>query len=606
MNTPESSPLRALDAIYDRLASDPSYDLAKPGYSAQNISFCVVLNADGSLSAIQDERVTSGPRPLARLLTVPGQAKPSGSGLNPGFLWDNSSYLLGYKTPDKNAAKALKDSERAVRAFGAFRDRHLTLESTITDPGFAAVCAFLRNWTPDQAMDHKTQLDEFAITGFGVFRLVGEHAYIHDRPAVAAYWSATALVADPDATIGQCLITGETNQPLAQLIEPAIKSVSGALSGGAKIISFNCDAFTSYGKNQGLNSPISQSAAFRHATALNALLAGPQSRLHRVQVGDATAVFWTGLPTATESIFAAFLEGQTPDDETIAQDDTLRERLRTFFEVMRSGGGRALDQLNDDIGTPFYILGLSPNVSRLSVRFWHAGTVGKMVDHLSDHFEALRIVRPLGPHNPEFPAVWQLLRQTGRESKDISPLLAGPFLRAVLTGAPYPPTLASAVIARIRADREVSYLRAAILKAFLNRNHDQNIPMSLDPNRPEPAYRVGRLFAVLEKTQEDALPGINATIRDRFYSSASATPASVFPRLLRTYQHHLTKAAGERGVGLKVNRERLVQEICSGLVAMPAHLGLEGQSLFALGYYHQRQAFFAKADTQSDATLPAA
>ncbi|WP_414664409.1 type I-C CRISPR-associated protein Cas8c/Csd1 [Horticoccus sp. 23ND18S-11] len=591
MISPESSPLRALDLLYDRLATDARYDLARPGYSAQKVSFCILLNPDGSLSAIQDERDTSGKKPLARLLTLPGQAKPPGQGLNPCFLWDNSTYLLGYKTDDEKP-------ERTAKAFAAFRERHLALESTLADPGVAAVCAFLRAWTPVRALEHKAQLDNFAATGFGVFRVVGEHTYVHDRPAVAAHWSKTALAANPDATRGQCLITGDADQPLAQLIEPAIKGVKDAQAGGAKIISFNCDAFVSYGKDQALNSPISQSSAFRHATALNALLAGPQSRLHRVQIGDATTVFWTGAPTVTEGFLAAFLDGHTPGSEAVAQDETLRARLGTFFEVLRSGGGRAFDRLTDDASTPFYVLGLSPNAARLSVRFWHAGTLGSLVDHLRDHYEALRIVRPPGPQNPEFPAAWQLLRQTGRESKDVSPLLAGPFLRAVLTGAPYPPTLASAVIARIRADRDLSYLRASILKAFLNRNHDQTISMSLDPNRPEPAYRLGRLFAALEKTQEDALPGINATIRDRFYSAASATPSTVFPRLLRTYQHHLTKAAAERGIGLKVKRERLVQEICAGIADMPAHLGLEGQSLFALGYYHQRQAFFTKADAE--------
>ena len=149
---------------------------------------------------------------------------------------------------------------------------------------------------------------------------------------------------------------------------------------------------------------------------------------------------------------------------------------------------------------------------------------------------------------------------------------------------------------RIRADRDIGYLRCAILKAFLNRNHQLDLPMSLDPDRLEPAYRLGRLFAALEKTQEDALPGLNATIRDRFYGAASSTPRAVFPRLLRTYQHHLSKAVGERGLGLKINRERLVQEICASLGDMPAHLGLEGQSLFALGYYHQRLAFYTKTD----------
>jgi len=592
MPTTDTSPLHALDALYDRLALDTRYDLARPGYSAQKVSFSIVLQPDGTLAAIQDERDTSGKKPVARLLTLPGQAKPSGQGLNPCFLWDNSAYLLGYKTDDEKP-------ERTARAFAAFRDRHLALESTVVDPGFSAVCAFLRAWTPSRALEHQAQLDEFAATGFGVFRLVGERAFVHETPAVRAWWGRTALAGDADAPRGQCLITGTTDTPLAQLIEPAIKGVRDAQPGGAKIISFNCDSFTSYGKDQALNAPISQAAAFRHATALNALLAGPRSRKHRVQIGDATTVFWTGAPTVTENVFAAFLEGHTPDDEDLAQDETLREQLRTFLDVLRAGGGRALDRLPDDALTPFYVLGLSPNAARLSVRFWYADTLGALVAHLGEHFEALRIIRPPGPQHPEFPAAWQLLRQAGRESKDISPLLAGPFLRAVLTGAPYPPTLARAVITRIRADRELGYLRAAILKAFLNRNHQHQITVSLDPARPEPAYRLGRLFAALEKTQEDALPGINATIRDRFYSAASATPGAVFPRLLRTYQHHLTKAAGERGIGLKVNRERLVQEICSGLADMPAHLGLEGQSLFALGYYHQRQAFFTKADGEA-------
>jgi CRISPR-associated protein Csd1 len=595
MLSPESSPLHALDSLYDRLAADARYDLAQPGYSTQKVSFCVLLNPDGALSAIQDERDSSGKKPLARLLTLPGQAKPSGQGLNPCFLWDNSAYLLGYKTEDEKP-------ERTAKAFAAFRDRHLGLESTLSDPGFSAVCTFLRNWTPARALEHKALLDEFAATGFGVFRLVGERAYIHEHPAVRAYWKRSALAADPAAPRGQCLVSGEADQPLAQLVEPAIKGVSGAQPGGAKIVSFNCDSFTSYGKDQALNSPISQSSAFRHATALNALLSGPQSRLHRVQIGDATTVFWTGQPTVTESILAAFLEGHAPDEETFAQDETLRERLRTFLEIIASGGGRTLDRLTDDASTPFYVLGLSPNAARLSVRFWYADSLGALVENLQTHYKALRIVRPPGPRNPEFPAMWQLLRQTARESKDIPPLLAGPLLRAVLAGAPYPPALAGAVIARIRADREIGYLRAAILKAFLNRNHQQDVPMSLDPARPEPSYRLGRLFAALEKTQEDALPGLNATIRDRFYSAASATPRAVFPRLLRTYQHHLSKAVGERGIGLKVNRERLVQEICTGLDQMPAHLGLEGQSLFALGYYHQRQAFFAKSDTETQPT----
>jgi CRISPR-associated protein Csd1 len=225
------------------------------------------------------------------------------------------------------------------------------------------------------------------------------------------------------------------------------------------------------------------------------------------------------------------------------------------------------------------------------VRFWHVATLGQMVDKLKAHYDALRLRRS-SDKDPEFPAVWQILRQTGRESKDIPPLLSGPLMRSILTGSRYPQGLFNAVLNRIRADHEITFLRAAIFKAFLIRNHQLDIPMSLDTTRTEPAYLLGRLFAALEKTQEDALPGINATIRDRFYSAASATPGTVFPRLLRTYQHHLSKLDG----GYKVNRERAVQQIMGGLNDMPGHLPLEGQGLFAIGYYHQRQDFFTKKD----------
>lgn len=360
-DSPASSPLRALDQLYDRLASDDRYGLALPGYSTQKISFCLVLNPDGSLvGAPQDERDTSGKKPLARQLAVPGQAKPSGQGLNPCFLWDNSAYLLGYKSEDEKP-------ERTAKAFAAFRQRHLDLlasEPTLAaDAGFVAVCTFLRDWTPARALEFKTQLDDFAATGFGIFRLAGDRGYVHERPAIRAYWDRLQAVADPDAPRGQCLVTGAADQPLALLVEPAIKGVAGAQSSGAKIISFNCDSFTSYGKDQGLNSPISAPVAFRHATALNALLAGTRSHLHRVQVGDATTVFWTGTPTATEGFLAEFLDGHTPDEQALAQDEPLRARLQTFFEILRDGGGRSVDDLGDRADTPFYVLGLSPNAA---------------------------------------------------------------------------------------------------------------------------------------------------------------------------------------------------------------------------------------------------
>lgn len=588
--------LQALNELYERLADDASYELPRPGYSTQKVSFCVVLKPDGTLVDIQDARITRTETTKAgkekttqfsRPVLVLGQAKDAGPGLNPCFLWDNSVYMLGYKKDDEKP-------DRTAKACAEYRKKHIALEKEINIPEFSAVCRFLESWTPAKALEYKAGLDEFAATGFGVFQIQGATNYVHQMPAIKEWWAQQQNTEEPKL-IAQCLVTGET-LPIAQTHKPAIKGVNDSQPGGALLVSFNFKAVESYSKEgddtgQAFNSPISQTAVFNYANALNTMLGGPQSHRHRVVIGDATTVFWTEKATAAESLFADFVQGNALEEGEALQDKALATRLRMFMEILRQGGGSELTKLGDDPQTKFFILGLSPNAARLSVRFWHVATLGQMVDKLKAHYDALRLRRS-SDKDPEFPAVWQILRQTGRESKDIPPLLSGPLMRAILTGSRYPQGLFSAVLNRIRADHEVTFLRACIFKAFLIRNHQLDIPMSLDTTRTEPAYLLGRLFAALEKTQEDALPGINATIRDRFYSAASATPGTVFPRLLRTYQHWLSKLEGK----YKVNRERMVQQIMSGMNDMPSHLQLEGQGLFAIGYYHQRQDFFTKKD----------
>lgn len=588
--------LQALNELYERLADDDSYELPRPGYSTQKVSFCVVLKPDGTLVDIQDARITRTETTKAgkekttqfsRPVLVLGQAKDAGPGLNPCFLWDNSVYMLGYKKDDEKP-------DRTAKACAEYRKKHIAFEKEINIPAFSAVCRFLESWTPAKALEYKAGLDEFAATGFGVFQIQGATNYVHQMPAIKEWWAQQQNTEEPKLT-AQCLVTGET-LPIAQTHKPAIKGVNDSQPGGALLVSFNFKAVESYGKEgddtgQAFNSPISQTAVFNYANALNTMLGGPQSHRHRVVIGDATTVFWTEKATAAESLFADFVQGNAPEEGEALQDKALATRLRMFMEILRQGGGSELTKLGDDPQTKFFILGLSPNAARLSVRFWHVATLGQMVDKLKAHYDALRLRRS-SDKDPEFPAVWQILRQTGRESKDIPPLLSGPLMRAILTGSRYPQGLFSAVLTRIRADHEITFLRACIFKAFLIRNHQLDIPMSLDTTRTEPAYLLGRLFAALEKTQEDALPGLNATIRDRFYSAASATPGTVFPRLLRTYQHWLSKLEG----GYRVNRERAVQQIMAGLNDMPGHLALEGQGLFAIGYYHQRQDFFTKKD----------
>jgi CRISPR-associated protein Csd1 len=307
----------------------------------------------------------------------------------------------------------------------------------------------------------------------------------------------------------------------------------------------------------------------------------------RIQIGDATTVFWTQKPTAAENLLPWIFE---PTKE--AEDASLKNEIHSVLKCIAEGEYPATFGERD---TPFYILGLSPNAARISVRFWLPSTMGSLFDNLHDHFTDLRIIR--SERDYEFPAAWQLIRETVRESKDIPPLLAGALMRAILTGQPYPSMLFSSMIRRIRADREVRYLRVATIKAFLNRNTrrgidplDKELGMSLEPGRKEHAYQLGRLFAELEKSQEDALPGINDTIKDRYFNGASATPASVFPRLIRLNQYHLNKLEK----GKRIFHERRIQKIVGMLDFFPAHLSLRDQGLFAVGYYHQRQDIFTK------------
>lgn len=593
--------LQALNELFERIKDEPEYQLPAPGYSVQNITFRIVLNADGTLHDIEDARETSTETTKSGKATtkrkacqtlVPGDSKPTGQGINPCYFWDNTAYLLGYKKPDKNTAKAEKDAARALETFAATRDHYTRIAASI--PSLAALGAFYaQHWTPARVVEWKEKLDDFAATGFGVFRILPHHKDVHELPEVRQWWLSQNAAAS-NSPVGFCLVTG-TQAPIARLHEPSIKGVNGAAVGGAKLASFNQKSFESYAKDQSFNSPVSEPVVFAYCNALNALLSGPRSYRHRVLIGDTTTVFWTERKTVTESLFARVLAGETeePEQAKTTEDQALHLKLAALLDALRRGGASAVRELGDDPDTRFYILGFSGNVTRLVVRFWHVSTIGGMLQRLHDHYRNLSLGRRADAHpfrEPEFPSAQRLLDQSARERKAISPLLAGQLMQAILHGTRYPMTLYQGVLARLRANEGISYLKAAILKAVLIRNFNQTIDMSLNTERTEPAYLLGRLFAALEKTQEDALGPVNAGIRERFYSSASATPGSIFPRILRTYQHHLAKL--DRGP--RTSREKLVQSIHAPLDGYPARLTLEGQGLFAIGYYHQRQDFYTK------------
>lgn len=582
--------LQALNDLYTRLAEDPNYEIAPQGFSPQKIAFRIRIRQDGSLVQFEDARIPDKKGKKQNIvMLVPGEAKSPGAGINPGLLWDNQTYLLGRQPEDKPAGFALK-------RFEALRQRHLEAESAIGDLAFSAVCRFLEQWSPTGLEDHPL-LKDFG-TGFGVFAIQGQKHCVHEAPSVLQWWrKQEAANNEGPAVFSQCLLSGQ-EAPVARL-HPKIKGVSGSQSAGASLVSFNAKAYESYGKEQSFNAPVSEIAAFQYGTALNSLLTGPQSAKHRIRIGDTTTVFWTERPSYVEDCIADLFGGGSSAAEQI-EDVGKREQIRRLLDAVRQGS-RYQDLGDSD--TSFHILGLAPNAARIAIRFYFASTTAELIAKLHDHLRCMQIVRQfteLGGSrlpDPEFPAIWQILRETARVADEIPPLLGGALTRAIIEGVPYPEGLYAAIIRRIHADRTINYLRAATLKAVLVRNHNQSISIMLDLQNTNPAYLLGRLFAALEKTQDDALGSLNSGLKDKFYSSASTTPASVFPRILRTYPHHLAKLQS----GAKINRERLVQEIVDHIPSngFPSQLSLKNQGIFAIGYYHQRKDFFTKKEVPS-------
>ncbi len=574
--------LQALNAYYNRLREDRTSGIALPGFAPQKISYALVIDREGQLVEIQDIRDISGKKPRPIPLMVP-EAVIRSVDVASNFLWDNTGYALGIDDKGK--------PERTRHTFEAFKSLHHDIGDGVADPGMRAVLRFLDSWDPAK---RPSTYDWQDIVGANlVFRLEKERGFVHERPVIVAAWMKHRTTS-PDAKCGICLVTGDKTA-IAPL-HAKIKGVRDAQSTGATIVSFNLDAFRSYGKEQNYNAPIGEEAVFAYTTALNHILRF-ESR-QKLQIGDATTVFWTERASVVEDFMGNILDPR--DDPAVGSAD--REKIEHYLQAVRAG--KKPDEIEDD-SMNFYILGLAPNASRLAVRFWYADTVEAVDRHIGRHFADLKLVREYD-NQAEFPGMWQLLIETARRYRkgrkpidgDFNPLLSGAVIRSIIEGLPYPNHLLASLLNRIRADGEINYYRTALIKAVLKRNYGkEEVTMALNEESTNVAYRLGRLFAVLEKSQEEAVPGANATIKDRFYGSASATPSIVFPQLLRLSQHHLSKL----DAGAKIYKEQLMQAILDGIdgaKGLPPHLSLEDQGMFALGYYHQRKALFTKKEAK--------
>ena len=587
------------------------------GFSEERVGWVLVLDSDGVLVDVMPN-LTADKKPQPKLISVPRPEKRT-SGVKPNFLWDKTAYALGVESNKDKATAKEQPFMPSEKTFDAFRRHHLDLLKDSDDEGLLALRRFLESWQPEQFADSLC-LPEMLDANV-VFKLDGSSGYIHQREAAQTLWAS--CLQNDEAELGLCLIIGE-QAPIARL-HPAIKGVFGGQSSGGSIISFNKESFTSFGKEQGANAPVSEAAAFAYTTALNYLLRpenghsliigsakvrqaiklskksksdGSQDFDKRPSTGDASTVFWAEAAdmksaVAAEDIFAVAMT--PPDDE--------QESQRVFDVLEQIAKGRPLQEIDPDLSPDarFYVLGLAPNASRISIRFWLDTTFGQLAQNIAQHWQDLAI-QPSAWKTP--PSIWRLLLQTAvlGKNENISPVLAGEMTRAVISGTPYPLSLLSQLIARIRSDGDVNGYRVAMIKAVLQRRFrkgfiQEEVPMALNIESDNRAYLLGRLFAVLERIQSQALGEINAGIGDRYYGSASAVPFSVFPRLLAGAKHHLSRLSKDKA-GMAVNLEKDLGEILAKLPdSYPRHFNIDEQGRFSIGYYHQKQSYFAKKET---------
>lgn len=569
--------LQALAQLYEDLTQQGK--IARPGWSPIKVSYALCLDEAGNLEYVvpMQKEVPQGKKTQLRPtpMELPSAVTRT-VGVLPNFLWDNSSYLLGVDDKGK--------PERSASCFQACAVRHRELLKDVDSPAAKAILGFFDSWDPKNAADHPALNDcweDLMKGGNLIFRVNGQFA--QDDPLIRAAWDD--FYCQTPGEKQQCLVTGEWDVPEA--VHPSIKGVAGAQSSGAAIVSFNAPAFCSYGKEQSLNAPVGKHAAFAYTAALNCLLSD-KANVHRI--GDTTVVCWAEGAEPQYSLFA----GLSLFGDSLPEGLTDRDLQNTLNNLAQ---GLPCRELALDPSRPFYILGLAPNAARLSVRFFYRDSFGALMKNVNAHHRRMEIIGSKYAVTP----LWAMLRETvnlNTTDKAPSPVMAGAVARSIFMGTAYPASLLEATMLRIRAEREITAGRAAILKAYYLQNSNDTslkevMTVSLNENSTNIPYTLGRLFEIYEEVQEKANPGINATIKDKYFNSASATPATIFPILANLCQKHLRKLDAGLG-GFYEKRIGALKNVLGE--CYPTRLSLSEQGSFDIGYYHQKEFRYAKKE----------
>ena len=577
--------LQALAKHYENLAAEGK--VSKEGWCEAKVSYAIELMPDGKVKgfiSLKTEEERGKKKVWVSTTRMVPQMVTRSSGVSSNFLCDNSKYMLGF---DKDGS-----SKRVLECFQAAKEKHLELLEQAEGEMAASIKAFFETWNPEKEEEKLKESEIWeALTDGGnlIFYMNGCEA--QEDEEIKELWNEKQNSCDGEegGNTGICLVTGKKAE--ISRIHRTIKGVPGAQSSGAALVSFNAPAFESYGKEQSYNAPVGKYAEFAYTTALNYLLS---QRNYTFQLGDTMVVYWAeNGQKAYQDVFS-FALVPTVDN---------RETIREIFDCIKKEQPIKVDDIEMDSEQRFYILGLAPNAARLSVRFFYQDSFGKILEHISEHYERMKIVQPSW-ETREYMSIRDMLMETvNQNSRDKSPIpnMAAMGMQAVLSGGRYPASLYTDTLIRIRADqgeRKLSWGRTAILKAYLirNTNWKEGVNyMGLNKENSEQPYLLGRLFAVLEFIQKDTNPGIKATIRDRYFNSACATPASVFPILIKLMNSHIKKLERDN-LGAKISYENQLTEIMGKLDEFPRRLTLEEQGKFDLGYYHQVQDKYTKRE----------
>ena len=565
--------LKALYDYYNRCEG-----LAQKGLELKEIGYLIVIDKDGSFLRIESRMKA---KKTAQAFIVLQTVKRSGKKYIPNYLWDNYEYVIG------GPGESSKKNRTFINMIAAFK------EQVVNDDYLDAISKFYKNNDViENTVKRDLLYDEMLKSNKNIsFLLQGEFKIAAEDKTV---WDLV-LNRNDEGMDGICLVTGQKSS--ISRLHSTIKLTKDT----GPLVSFKTDrGFDSYGKEQGFNAPIGKNAEFAYTTALNAML--QKGSHNKFGVGDRTFVFWASSNSKVaeqteESLFD--LLGIT--DEEFDDPNAKIEQVRKVFASIESGS------LKTSLDDRFYILGLAPNAARITVVYWSECSLKEFAGMILRHFKDMEVIDTRRDKKP-YMGINSMLAAVTRHSNDgkwrnnITPNLTESIVKSIFQGKTYPFTLFSACICRIRAETsskdKVCIARMAIIKAYLNRINDNNkkIEPMLDKSNTNQGYLCGRLFAVLDKIQEDA-NGISS-IRERYMNAASATPASVFATILNLSSHHMEKLTND---GKKIIFEKMKQEIIDKIPAsgFPAHLDLQDQGRFFIGYYHQRQEFFTKKEEEN-------